>query len=601
MPGICGFVNPSADDRAARASAALSGWESESAFAGESLSHPQRRWGLWREHLGVFNPRTQLDGSKAVNVLFHGEFSGSLPPDVTPAEHLHRGYLEHGVGFVAQLRGAYNAVILDTAVQCVHLLNDKLGSYPLYWHHSDGALYFANSVLRVIHMARIQVSLDETATAQFLKFGFVMGNRTLAKEVSLLGPAHVMSMPFDSMRAKHLTYFESATFFQRTGTVSDVALAQQAFTEAVAASTQPGPALAMSLSGGLDSRAILALSQAPAGHMATYTCGIPGCADEVIGARLANIAGTSHKFLPHRAELLEHALDHLNEMVRLTDGMYLSHGITEIHDLHNLGGEPLGVLLRGHGGELAKTDLAWPFHTDRHIAEAKSLNDVVDYLFERVTFVSDAERLTQVMSSDALSDVVPNAALSFRNILSIEDLEPINACSFLYLYQHHRRFTIASLEMFRSATEIRMPFVDETFLEALFALPPQLRVTTEFHRDLIARTSPELGAVRDANTGTRATAGSLQRYVFDKVNSLLRKVNAPGYRHYHEFDRIFRDVLLDCVESELLAGDAKVKTLISGAGVARAVEQARNGDAQFGYLLQGLLLIELWLRQCELQ
>ena len=64
-------------------------------------------------------------------------------------------------------------------------------------------------------------------------------------------------------------------------------------------------------------------------------------------------------------------------MVSITDGMYLSHGLTEMLAVRFLDQTGIGVLLRGHGGELAKAHLAWPLHTDAHVYELTTVDELV--------------------------------------------------------------------------------------------------------------------------------------------------------------------------------------------------------------------------------
>src|SRR4030095_2146742 len=92
-------------------------------------------------------------------------------------------------------------------------------------------------------------------------------------------------------------------------------------------------AFALALSGGLDSRAILSVLDGHASALTTYTLGIDGCADQVIADRLSSIAGTKHVFFELDNRYLADFLPNLERMVWLTDGMYLSHGLTEVRAL----------------------------------------------------------------------------------------------------------------------------------------------------------------------------------------------------------------------------------------------------------------------------
>src|SRR5262249_22871848 len=158
----------------------------------------------------------------------------------------------------------------------------------------------------------------------------------------------------------------------------------------------------MSLSGGLDSRTILSALNSTGMSISTYTLGVRGCADEVIAAKLARIAGTPHHFCELDTSYLTEYLPNLQRLVSLTDGMYLTHGLTEILALRHIESTGISVLLRGHGGELAKARLAWPLHTDHRIHRMRSKAELIPYIFARVNYISPAVDLQKLLTGRLL-------------------------------------------------------------------------------------------------------------------------------------------------------------------------------------------------------
>ena len=173
-----------------------------------------------------------------------------------------------------------------------------------------------------------------------------------------------------------------------------------AFTQSVERTLGGGHAFGLSLSGGLDSRAILSAVDGHAPSLATYTLGIKGCADEVIAAKLAQLTGTQHRFFELDDKYLKDFLPNLTRLVSLTDGMYLSHGLTEMLALRFLSEVDFTVLLRGHGGELAKASLAWPLHTDGHVYGLKTTEELIPYLLQRVNYITPGLDLSSVFEAE---------------------------------------------------------------------------------------------------------------------------------------------------------------------------------------------------------
>jgi hypothetical protein len=174
-------------------------------------------------------------------------------------------------------------------------------------------------------------------------------------------------------------------------------------------------------------------------------------------------------------------------------------------------------------------------------------------------------------------------------------LRPADLCSYLYLNEHHRRFTVSSLELFRQAVEIRVPFVDPPFLTLLFRGNARWREDTTIHRTITAG-HPALLATRNSNTGARCDAGPVSEFVLDKFNVLLRRLNVHGYRHYHNFQAWMREQLLESVESVLLASRSLERGMLRGPALRRLLDETRQGRRDHSYLFQVLLILELWQR-----
>jgi asparagine synthase (glutamine-hydrolysing) len=298
---------------------------------------------------------------------------------------------------------------------------------------------------------------------------------------------------------------------------------------------------------------------------------VKGCADEVIGEQLANLVGTKHRFFEIDGRYLGEFVANLHSMVSLTDGMYLSHGLTEMLALQFLEQAEFSVLLRGHGGELAKAALAWPLHTDERIHAMRSKEELVPYLGKRLNYIGHGVPMQQLFTAEWCARLAGGARRSLEESIADTCLSPADLCSYLYLKEHHRRFTVASLELFRNLVEVRLPFVDDDFLHILFRCPARRRDGTAIHRAIIRANFPALLSVRNSNTGARANAG-------------------------HNFERWMTQQLIESVERVLLAPDSLGRKIYNAVALRHLIDETKRGAADYGYLLQILLILELWQR-----
>jgi asparagine synthase (glutamine-hydrolysing) len=290
-------------------------------------------------------------------------------------------------------------------------------------------------------------------------------------------------------------------------------------------------------------------------------------------------------------------------MVSLTDGMYVSHGFTEMLALQGFEESDCSVLLRGHAGELAKASTAWPLHTDARIHAMNSTEEFIPYMLSRLTHVSRGNAAREVFTDswvEALDGA--DAQRSLETSIGGVNLSPADLCSYLYLKEYHRRVTVPSLEIFRTATDVRMPLADVDFLRTVLQGPARWRDGVKIHQMLIAANGPKYLRVRNPNTGAPAGAGPLREAIFDKVNTVLRRLNVHGYRHYHSFDGWMRQTLLDLVDKVLLEPETLERGVFRETSLRQVVARARQfgghqGATEHDDLLQALVMIELWQRQ----
>lgn len=558
------------------------------------LSHVARRLAPGSDSGGVSEPR----------VVFHGVLHNeralraavAAPPGVEPL--LAALYARDGLTFVAALQGEFCLAVIDPAQRLLACATDPLGNYPLYWTEQSGTCVIASEVGVTLKAAGITPTVDARAVADYLTIGAVFGDRTLAAEVRLVPPGSILRVPLDGqVTVTTFARLESLFHTKATDIEEYYARVESAFMDSVASAAESDGVLGLSLSGGLDSRGLLAALPGDRSQWRTYTLGVEGCADQVIGATLASIAGTQHRFFRLDASYLRDFLPNMRAMVSLTDGMYLSHGLTEMLAVTFLADTGIDVLLRGHGGELAKASLAWPLHTDARVHAMQSLDQLVPYLAARANYVSPHLPVRDILTPATYDRSGEGSRESFTEVLRGTGLSPADACSFLYLRELNRRFTIPSLDLFRVHREVRLPYLDIRFLSALLGAPATWRDGTAIHRRLIAAGAPSLLRIRNSNTSARVNAGPLEERVFEKLGAVLKRLNVYGYRHYHNFDGWMKSMLLTSVEQELLGPDARVQTIVSRQTLTSLADATRAGSSDHSYLLQVLLIIELWMQE----
>jgi hypothetical protein len=176
-------------------------------------------------------------------------------------------------------------------------------------------------------------------------------------------------------------------------------------------------------------------------------------------------------------------------------------------------------------------------------------------------------------------------------------LSPPDLCSYLYLKEYHRRVTIPSLEIFRNIADVRMPLADVGFIRSVLQGPARWRDGLGIHQALIAANGRKYLRVRNPNTGAPAGAGPRLEFVLDKLNTILRRLNVYGYRHYHSFDGWMRNALLTMVDKVVLDPQTLARGVFRETRVRQLIAEARQGATRHDDLLQVLVSVELWQRE----
>jgi len=269
----------------------------------------------------------------------------------TDAEYALRMYKVYGVDFVRHLAGAFVIAIYDRLQRVVMLVTDRFGLYPLYFEHRDGYLVFAPEIKGIRAVADRLHPLDDVALAQYMRFQQLLGTRTFFKDIQMLAPASVLTFELKEGLLRIDTYWS----FDQISALPARITFREAVEEsarlmrlAVARRLRGDHRMGVYLSGGLDSRTILAAYPPDSPRPTTITFGLRNCKDVYYAARVARRAGTPHCFceLFYGNWVKEYADFHLD----LTEGFHSwvhMHGINTLETARHL----FDINLTGFAGD----------------------------------------------------------------------------------------------------------------------------------------------------------------------------------------------------------------------------------------------------------
>ncbi len=337
------------------------------------------------------------------------------------------------------LDGEFQLAFWSADAQRLWLVNDRFASLPLYWAAPDAARFaFAGGVRGVLMAPGVGTDPDVEALREAVSFGgFRLGDRTQVASVRMIGGGRVVRV--DAGAPSFRRYWSWGDIPARAAQprVAAIEEARALWTRAIerrlAGAERPG----QTLSGGLDSRAILAEAAPRAPSWTAITYGVPGCDDARYAQQAARLAGADWRFHELYGGRDPDWLERRSRFVQATDGLI---DLTDLGHLETLPlqAELLDVHLSGYIGDA----VAGP-----------SFSEVTDA----------AGILSRLPYYGGVLGLAPAAALArAEQLLAALDGAPARFALFEHkLPQSTNRWSAAWRPWFR----VRRPFTDSAFFD----------------------------------------------------------------------------------------------------------------------------------------
>lgn len=526
--------------------------------------------------------------------LQDGESSGANHADILLA-----AYQQGGAEALRDLEGSFAAAIWDGVRRRLVLLGDRFGMRPLYYTKLPGRLLFASSMQALMTDPDVSRLADWRGIAQFFCFGQYFGNDTSIEEIEVLPAASCLTYYVDDDRIEVAPYWRLEE--QVTPLGGGPALLDEIddrFCRAVNRRLGETEHLGLALSGGLDARSILGVIDHQQVKLKTINYGIEGSLDHRCAAEMAKIVGCPHVNHVLDAQFLANYRRHLEEMVRLTDGQYLSQCIImpTLPVYRELGIE---VLLRGHAGELMHMRKAYAYSLNREALAIRTNLDLESWLFRHLQSHMLSGLSAPLFKDVHQGDVEKLALDSLRGALQpaarIEP--PLERIWYLFVTQRLRRETALSLAKFGSVVEVRVPFLDGDLVPLLLSVPPKMKLGETIERHILAKHRPEFLGVVNSNTGTRIGAGPLRRKLSTLRMRALAKLGVKGYQPYERLGLWLRRELAEMVNDILLGEACLDRGIFRPDTVRQIIEQHQTKQRNHTYLLMAMMTFELGQRR----
>jgi len=337
MPGIVGIISqrPSEEYPALVRSMATYLIHEPFYTDGTYINKELGLWSGWACHKGAFEDCLPIwNERKDICLLFSGEdFADQADIEALrmrghefgsdDASYLIHLYEEVGCAFLEKLNGWFSGVLVDLREQKFILFNDRYGINRLYYHEDASAFYFASEAKALLKILPDTRRLNLRSLGEVLCCEAVLENRSLFSGISLLpgGSSWVFSRG-EPVKKK--------AYFKQEAWESQPELSESDFYEKLKENWRQvlpkyfrgKQSIGLSLTGGVDSRMILAWAPCPPGTLPCYTWGgkYRDCADVKIARRAAKLCQQPHNTILVDGEFLSQFHDLAERAVYISDG-----------------------------------------------------------------------------------------------------------------------------------------------------------------------------------------------------------------------------------------------------------------------------------------
>jgi asparagine synthase (glutamine-hydrolysing) len=468
-------------------------------------------YGGWVAHENSFAAgQVFFNERKDIALLFSGECF--VDPE-TRAELRQRGHeLEGATGswlvhfyeeecdqFFGKLNGLFSGLLIDKRQGKAFLFNDRYGMERIYLCQTKDAAYFASEAKALLRILPELRAFDEEGVAQFLNYGCTLDWRTLFRGVQLLSGASVWS--FEGERCQKRKYFSPETWeSQPTLSVESFeSQFQEIFKKILPRYFQPDSKIGIALTGGLDSRMIMACRPDTADEPVCYTfSGENGqTLDDRLAARVAKACDLKHELLRIRPDFFSDFASHVDRTVNRTDGCSGALGAHEIY-------------LNAQARQLAPVRLTGVFG-------GEILRGVSTFKLVRLSPQLTNPEFHQNINSSA-------------GMLANGEGHPVSFAAFKEVPWN----IFGNVAACRSQVTFRTPYLDNEIVALAFRAPESLRRSPIPALRVVNNSDPVLGRIPTdrGDIGENRGLASFLRRLFAEATFKLDYYNTEGWPHF---------------------------------------------------------------------
>jgi asparagine synthase (glutamine-hydrolysing) len=509
--------------------------------------------------------------------------------DGTNASYLVHLYEEEEGNFLKYLNGLFQGILVDIRKGNVILFNDRYGMQRIYYHEDNDAFIFSSEAKSLLKVRSELRKIEPRGLGEFFSCGCVLQDRTLFKNVFLLPGGS--SWVFHNGRAIKKDYYfkpkdwenqpilENEIFYNKLKETFSATLPKYFH------SKQP---IGMSLTGGLDTRMIMAWANRTPGSLPCYTFGsnYRDCADVRISRQIAKICRQPHETIFISPQFFNDFAQLAEKAVFISDGTMDVTGSVELY-INKIANQVAPVRMTGnYGSEILRGNVAFR-----------------------------PEPLYEDLLEPEFAKLVRNACMTYGNERNVHKVSFI---AFKQVPWHH--YSRRAVEQSQIMT--RSPYLDNDLVFLMYQAPlefplskkPSFRLIADGNRDLariptdrelLHRPILLITKLQHLNAEFTSKAEYAYDYGMPQWLALIDHIFAPlhfeklflGRHKFYHFRVWYRDRLSQYLKDILLDCRARTRYYLNGRCLEEILLSHIGGKRNYTIEIHKILTAELIQRQ----
>lgn len=372
---------------------------------------------------------------------------------------IHESFVCSDLSILRSANGVFSAVHYLPSEGKLSLIADKLGLRPLYFWINDDYTVFASALRILEDLDLIPKKVDVQAVTEIVGLGYPLGERTPYADIRMVRAAEVVTVTDNEI--SHQKYWRWDEIKPSAASEEELlAELHYRFDNAVTRRIRNDTATAAYLSGGLDSRCIVASLRDKNIRVHTFNFARPHTQDQVFGLEFAQAMGTIHEEIPKSPGDL--VPDYSSLMAEVWAAANSRSGASA---------ERPAIVWSGEGGSVA---LGHVHLTEEMVSlmRAGEIDTVINEHLRRES-AQVSPKMFSSKASDILSRAINDGLREELNLFHSHD-PARNFYFHLLLNDQHRKLAkhFENIDLHR--LEFQLPFFDSSFLELIASIPIDL-------------------------------------------------------------------------------------------------------------------------------